>query len=131
MINSSILALLLIMLFLVGVIMLIAHQGKPRLNKSHFTRHWQQIEQNSNLTEAVMRADSLLDEALRHAHIRGTTTGERLNNAKGIIRDINGTWFAHKLRNRIVHEVDRQPNSGECQRALRLFHKALKDLGAL
>ncbi len=131
MINSSIVALLFILLVLVLLILLITHKGKPRMNKHYFLKHWQNIESNDNYTNAVIKADALLDEALKNAGIKGATMGERLNNATGFLRDINGTWSAHKLRNRLAHDLEANPSAMDCQRALRRFKKALKDLGAL
>lgn len=131
MINSSVIALIFIVLVLVLVILLIAHKGKPRMNKKHFEKHWQSITENKNYTEAVIKADTLLEEALKNAGIKGETTGERLNNAAGFLRDVNSAWAAHKLRNKLVHESDANPTAIECQKALRQYKKALKDLGAL
>lgn len=131
MINSSLIALTLILLFLVLVILMIAHMGKPHMNKKYFLKHWQDIEHGDNYNASVIKADALLDEALKNAGIKGGTTGERLNNSTGFLRDINGTWSAHKLRNIITHEPGNQSTAIDCQRALRQFKKALKDLGAL
>lgn len=131
MINSSIIALIFILLVLILVVLLITHKGKPRMNKAHFEKHWHAIDANENYTEAVVKADTLLEEALKNAGIKGGSTGERLNNAIGFLRDINGAWSAHKLRNQIVHESDANPSATECQKALRQYKKALKDLGAL
>ncbi len=131
MINSSVLALFFILLILVLIILLIAHKGKPRMNKNYFEKHWERIDSNENYTEAVIKADTLLDEALKNAGIKGGTTGERLNNSTGFLRDVNGAWAAHKLRNQLVHESDASPTAIECQKALRQYKKALKDLGAL
>lgn len=128
---SSMIALLLILSFLTLVILIITHRGKPRLNKSYFTKHWDEIEKLESSTLAVLKADSLVDEALKHANIKGGTMGERLNNSVGFIKDINAVWSAHKLRNVIAHEHDAKPSPAECQRALRQFKRALKDLGAL
>jgi len=129
--NESLLALLVIMFLLIGVVIFIAEKSKPRLNKQHFQKHWQDIEASSDYSRAVLRADSLLDEAMRHAKIKGVTMGERLNNSGGLIKDINAAWSAHKLRNTIAHEVSFEPTAIQCQRALRQFKRALKDLGAL
>lgn len=131
MINSSIIALITILLFLVIVVLLIAHKGKPRMNKKHFESHWKKIEENHNYTQAVIKADTLLEEALISAGIKGGTTGERLNNSAGFLKNINATWSAHKLRNQLVHESDASPTAMECQKAIRQYKKALKDLGAL
>jgi hypothetical protein len=131
MINSSILALIFILLVLVLVILLIAHKGKPRMNKKYFEKHWEHIDSNENYTEAIIKADTLLEEALKNAGIKGGTTGEKLNNSTGFLRDINGAWAAHKLRNQLAHESNVNPTAIDCQKALRQYKKALKDLGAL
>lgn len=127
----SMIALILILSALVLVILIITHRGKPRLNKNYFTKHWDEIEKLEGSTLAVLKADSLLDEALKHANIKGGTMGERLNNSVGFIKDINSVWSAHKLRNVIAHEHDASPSSTDCHRALKQFKRALKDLGAL
>jgi hypothetical protein len=129
--NSSIIALIVILIFLVLVIIAIAHRAKPRLDKTYFQKHWQAIAAQEDYVRAVLKADALLDEALQYAKLRGTTTGERLNNAVGLIKDINATWSAHKLRNSIAHDVAANPTAIQCQKALRQYKKALKDLGAL
>ena len=129
--NSSIIALVLILLFLVLVLLLITHKGKPRMNKKYFIKHWEDISSNTNLPSAVIKADSLLEEALKHTKIKGGTTGEKLNNAIGFLSSIDEAWMAHKLRNQLVHEPDAKPTDAECKTALRRYKKALKDLGAL
>ncbi len=129
--NVSLATLVVILLVLIIVVVLIAHLGKPRLNKKYFTKHWNAIEVDKNYVMAVIKADSLVDEALRHANVKGGTMGERLNNAAGFLKDVNSAWSAHKLRNKIAHEPNAEPSAMECQRALRQFKRALKDLGAL
>jgi hypothetical protein len=129
--NSSVVALIAIMFVLLLVVLLIAHKGKPRLNKQYFEKHWAAIEASDEYSRAVIKADALLDEALKGAGVRGGTTGERLNNATGFLRDVNGAWSAHKLRNKLAHEVEANPTAIECQKALRKYKKALRDLGAL
>lgn len=129
--NGRIIALIGILIFLVLVVIVIAHRSKPRLDKKYFEKHWKSIIEDEDYEKAVIKADSLLDEALKSAKIRGGTTGERLNNAVGFIRDINATWSAHKLRNTLAHESITDVTAMQCQKALRQYKKALKDLGAL
>lgn len=129
--NGSVIALILILLFLVLVIIAIAHRAKPRLDKKHFEKHWKSIEDNEYYEKAVIKADALLDEALQRANIKGGTTGERLNNSVGFIKDVNAAWSAHKLRNILAHETESNVTAMQCQKALRQYKKALKDLGAL
>lgn len=129
--TPDIVALVFVLLILCMVVLLIAHKGKPRVDRAYFQAAWQKIESQENYSMAVMKADALLDEALKAARIKGNTMGERLNNAAGFLRDINSAWAAHKLRNKIAHEPHSEPTAMECQRALRQFKKALKDVGAL
>lgn len=129
--NESMISLLLVVGVLLLIVVLIANFSKPRLNKNYFTKHWEQLQRESNLETALIKADSLLDEALKHARIKGDTMGERLNSGAGFLRDINGTWTAHKLRNRVVHEPDAKVSKAEVEQALKQLKKALKDIGAL
>ena len=127
----SFVPLLLILALLALVIATVTKKNRPRLNKKHFIKHWEEIEKMDNYSMAVLKADSLVDQALKHANIKGGTMGERLNHSVGLIKDINSVWEAHKLRNKIAHEHDSDPTMNECQRALRQLKRALKEIGAL
>lgn len=129
--TASLISLLMVLLILVIVLVAIAHLGKPRLDKNYFRQHWSQVERQPNLVAAVISADALLDEALKRAHIKGNTMGERLKKAHGTLKSLNAAWSAHKVRNRIAHEPDNQPSEKECQQALRNFKRCLHELGAL
>ena len=128
---TSTVALCLILVVLLLIVVAIAHKTKPRMDQSYFIKHWKAIEAKEDYSIAVIKADSLLDEAMKRARIKGNTTGERLNNSIGFLKNVNATWSAHKLRNRIAHDHEKSPTAIECQKALRQFKKALKDLGAL
>lgn len=80
---------------------------------------------------AVIDADKLLDDALKKRHFRGKTMGERLVSAQRSLSDNDAVWYAHKLRNRLVHEPDIKLKKKEAQTALTGFRQGLKDLGAL
>lgn len=129
--NLSLVALLLMSLVLLLIALLVVRRSKPRLNKKYYIKHWQSIETEKNPISQLVKADALLDEAMQHTKISGETTGERLNNATVFIKDIQGTWSAHKLRNKIVHEAGFQPSARAHKAAFAHYKKALKDLGAL
>ena len=80
---------------------------------------------------AVIDADKLMDEALKKRNYRGKTMGERLVAAQHEINDNDGVWYAHKLRNRLVHEPTLRLRKNEAKNALAGFRQGLKDLGAL
>lgn len=98
---------------------------------------WHAIEQRmqkggpTNFRQAVMEADSLVDYVLKQLGVEGTTMGERLRASQPRYSDYQGLWNAHKLRNEIVHELDRDVHSSEAKTAIARFQTALYDLGAV
>jgi hypothetical protein len=106
------------------------------LNQDYFFTKWFELLQRIKTGEegmilAVIDADKLLDEALKKKHFRGKTMGERLVSAQRSLKDNDAVWFAHKLRNRLVHEPNVRLKKSEAQTALAGFKKGLQDLGAL
>jgi len=80
---------------------------------------------------AVIDADKLFDEALKKRNYKGKTMGERLVSAQRDMSDNDAVWYAHKLRNRLVHEPTTRLRKNEAKNALAGFRQGLKDLGAL
>ena len=132
--------------FLVGIIVfgiivlfVMTRFGKklPRrsLNQQYFQNKWLELLARVKTPEgmilAIIDADKLLDEALRKKGFSGKTMGERLVAAQRSLSDNDAVWYAHKLRNRIVHEPDVKLKKNEAQNALGGFKKGLHDLGAL
>src|SRR4051812_32121448 len=112
-----------IIAFLVGVIifgaavLFVLTKMGPRFNKrlqkglnqEYFQDRWLELlarvkTSPEGMVLAVIDADKLLDEALRRRHFRGKTMGERLVAAQRSLSDNDAVWYAHKLRNRLVHE---------------------------
>ena len=77
-----------------------------------------------------MEADKLIDHALTKLGKRGTL-GDKLKNNSVLFSDLNGLWSAHKLRNRIAHEISYGPKAADVSKTLKSFERALKDLKAL
>lgn len=128
----------LIILFGLVVLALVARLAKKRpshLKQSYFQEQWMEllgrVKTPEGMVLAIIDADKLLDEALRKSHFRGKTTGERLVAAQRILSDNDSIWYAHKLRNRLVHEPGQKLKKPEAQNALAGFKQALRDLGAL
>jgi len=109
---------------------------RPRsVDITYFQERWVELLARVKTPEgmmlAVIDADKLLDEALRKQRFRGKTMGERLVSAQRVITDNDAVWYAHKLRNRLVHEPNVRLKKKEAQTALAGFRQGLKDLGAL
>ncbi len=126
-------AIVIIILLIVGVGLL---QRRPRaLKKSYFEKHWKDLQSlcksKNTWPLAIINADKLLDEALRKKRFKGKAMGERLVAAQRILTDNDSVWYAHKLRNQIVHEDNVKLKQKDVKEALLGFRRALKDLGAL
>lgn len=135
--------LILIMFFtvvIIGITLLIVisltKRGGKTLDQQKYRTRWLEITQNAGSTSetwqfAIMSADKLLDSALRDRGVAGETLGERLKNAKPYLSNIDSVWRAHKLRNRIAHDDGVKVSQRQAGEALKIFKKALTDLGAL
>jgi hypothetical protein len=134
------------MIFLIGVIVFgvavlvgVGYLGKKivpaKLNHEFYQTRWDEllakVKTNDGMALAVIDADKLVDDALKKRHFRGKTMGERLVAAQRTISDNDAVWFAHKLRNRLVHEDNVRLKKRDVQKALAGFRQALRDLGAL
>lgn len=125
---------------IIGITLLIVisltKRGGKTLDQQKYRTRWLEITQNAGSTSetwqfAIMSADKLLDSALRDRGVAGETLGERLKNAKPYLSNIDSVWRAHKLRNRIAHDDGVKVSQRQAGEALKIFKKALTDLGAL
>lgn len=100
-------------------------------------RRWQEIERmvdasgEMNRKLAVIEADKLLDQALKSLAMAGTTLGERLRFAQYKYPELRDVWWAHRVRNQLVHEATYHLDAGVARRALKAFEKALARIGAI
>ena len=118
------------------VVISLTKRGGKTLDQQKYRSRWLAITQNAGSTSetwqfAIMSADKLLDSALRERGIVGETLGERLKNAKPYLSNIDSVWRAHKLRNRIAHDDGVKVSQRQASDALKIFKRALTDLGAL
>jgi len=126
------LAIFLIIDLLLVIYILYRRSAKKFSQKdlNFFKNEWRKITSISDGKHAVLDADKLLNLVLKKKGYMGGV-GEQLKKAAKVFTNVNDVWSAHKLRNRVAHELDVQVSSGEKQQALRSFERALRDLGAL
>ncbi len=125
-----IIVLLLLAVGLVWFMILVTMRRMLRAGaKRAIEKAWQKVASHESPALKLVEADKILDEALRLIGYAGTL-GEKLKKAGPRFSDINGVWWAHKLRNRAVHDLSSAPNNDEVHRAIILYKKALTDLGA-
>jgi hypothetical protein len=105
------------------------------LNLEYFSKHWKDLQKKcadkATWPLAIIDADKLVDEALKKSHVKGKTMGERLVTVQRSLTNNDGVWYAHKLRNKLVHEQYDKLREQDVKEALIGFRQALKDLGAL
>jgi hypothetical protein len=107
--------------------------GKHKITERHkklFRDEWKNIVDinGSNPELALMKADKLLDHALKIMGYSGTL-GDKLKKSGNLFHDINGLWEAHKARNMIAHEVGYKLSPNDSAKHLIKFKNSLKDLG--
>ena len=96
--------------------------------KVEIQRAWDTVEQMEDPYRQVMEADKVLDQALGVLGYSGSL-GEKLKVAGPRFSDLDGLWAAHKLRNRLAHETGMEVSDEQAMNALRVFRRALTDVG--
>lgn len=130
------LAALIVGIGIVVVIFITGRSGKRYLDKAHYQCSWLEIENSLSADHpatselAIIKADKLVDQALRERGFAGQTMGERLRSADRVFADKDTLWRAHKLRNKIAHE-DIKVEFNTARKVLPAYRQALKDLGAI
>lgn len=139
-IGISLLAFLALVLIIIAIIWLKNKLARPELygiSREDVQKRWQKIIATSNMNGdmglklAIIEADNLLDAALKSLVMPGDTLGERLKVACYKYPKLKNVWWAHKLRNNLVHDHSFHLRGGEAKRALTEFEKALKELKVL
>jgi hypothetical protein len=122
-------------LAILGLITFVARRPRKDLDRKYFQKKWRDLQklcaQHDTWPMAIIQADSLLDEALKKRRFKGKTMGERMVSAQRTLSNNDTAWYAHKLRNKLVHEVNTKLNEREVKNALIALRQALRDLGAL
>jgi hypothetical protein len=107
------------------------------LDRKGVKSRWQEIESlldrpgEMNYKLAVMEADKLLDFVLKSMSMSGKDMGERIRFATFKYGRLRKVWWAHVLRNQLVHEATFSLDRGTAKRAIKTFERALRELGAI
>ncbi len=107
------------------------------LERKEIRKRWQGIEkllwdkEEMKWRTAVIEADKLLDQVLKSMTLPGKDLGERLRLAVAKYPQLRQVWWAHKVRNQLVHESDFVLNYRLAKAAVLTFKAGLRDLGVL
>lgn len=84
---------------------------------------------NKSPNQSLLEADKLLSYTFKIKGYHGSV-GEQLKKYGHNFTDLDGIWSAHKLRNRIAHEMDVKLSPKQVRKAIKQFKSAIEDLGA-
>jgi hypothetical protein len=117
------------------VVVVIRRRAPKALNTEQFQAKWREMQKllgsKDTWKQAIVEADTILDEALKKKRFSGKNMGERLTKAQRLISDNENVWFGHKLRKQIESEPESKLKEKDVKQALIGIRQALKDLGAL
>jgi len=88
---------------------------------------WARIPSIADDHRKIIEADKIVDQALYELGYRGSFA-DKMKKAQARFPNKEQLWQAHKLRNRIAHEMNVQLLPREVQSALMAFEQALKKL---
>ncbi len=99
---------------------------------------WEEIMRHLESTKeaewkfSVIEADKLVDLVLTRAGFPGATLGERLTNIQpGQLETLEGLWEAHKVRNRLAHDLNYFLRYTEAKQAIEQYARTLRELQAI
>lgn len=101
----------------------------PVTTKKYIQAKWLETKElaNKNAKEAIIQADKILDHTLTKMGATGTVS-EKLMHFEHRFTNFNLITQAHRLRNKIVHDLDFKPKEADLQKNLNYFEQALHDL---
>lgn len=127
-----------VVLIIVLIVFFLMKKRAPEgIDTQKVEQKWKEIEdlikkdQPAVWRVAIIEGDNLLDYVLKGLIMPGDTMGQRLKAACYKYPKLRQVWWAHKLRNKIVHESGYNLKRGEAKKAIRSFNSALKALKVL
>ncbi|MDO8468367.1 MAG: hypothetical protein Q7S29_01255 [Candidatus Peribacter sp.] len=92
----------------------------PALRKAHFREAWNAVIEINDHSRRVIEAEKVCDAVLKALDYTGTFA-EKLQQAGPRLKNIDDIWNAHRLRNRIAHEMNIRVSAAQSDRALQAF----------
>lgn len=131
--NGLIFTLIILFLLYVFVLWFFNYYRKKSVTKEdkiYFQKHWEIILKEKDGSHQLVFADKLLDQMLARRGMIGSLS-DKLKKRAHTFSKINDLWQAHKLRNKIAHEVGFSLSESETKTALNSYKKAFQDLDLL
>lgn len=128
------LSIVLVAIILLGVLWIfLISKRSQKLSRSDYSlvcKEWESVSKRVeyDARHAVLEADKLVDFVLKRKGYEGQMS-DKLRKAEGTFSNANALWSAHKLRNKIAHEIGFEVSNKDAKHALSAFKQALWDLG--
>ena len=123
-----------ILVLLIVAAIVLRFAPKPT-KKSKFQNKWKDLQKfcahKETWPTALIKADDLLDMALKRRRYKGKNMGERLVAAQRVFTDNDDIWFAHKLTNKVREHPKSRLKEKDVKDALISMRQGLKDLDVL
>ncbi len=107
----------------------------PKSILEEHSRSWEAVlakMESTNASDwkfAIIQADSILDDILKHSGFVGENMGDRLKQINPSQMDsLNDIWEAHKVRKDLAHSPDRPITQEEARHVIARFEKAFREL---
>lgn len=102
--------------------------------RAELRRHWQAVQvkaERGEWRQAIMEADIILGQALELNGVAGANIGEKLKSLTGRWerQPLDIAWRAHKVRNKIAHELNCRLDKDEALAVLEDFRSTLRHVG--
>lgn len=125
--------LIIIFVILAGLAIYFQLKNRNKLTipeKKFLREQWQIILDLSKNSpqKAILEADKILDLTLKKSGAIGESIPERINFFADKFQNIDLVFTAHKLRNRLAHEIGYNPAENILYENLGYFEQALVDL---
>jgi hypothetical protein len=123
--------LILVIVVIAGIALMARKVAKKRrLPPASAKRHaeaWRNVLAIQDDHRKIVEAEKVIESALKELGYQGSFA-DKLRAAGPRFSDAQALWSAHKLRNRIAHEMGVNLAEREVRSSLAAFERALKDL---
>ncbi len=108
---------------------------KPPEGRADLAAQWEKVSallnspNQNDWKQAILEADTMLDEVLNGLGYQGESIGEKLKRVQpGELKNIQEAWDAHKVRNRIAHDGSAfQLTHHEANQTIHMYRKVFEE----
>ena len=125
----ALIALIVLALLVLVMMKVMLRRGRALSTESaqKYRHAWAAMLQIPDEHRKIIEAEKIVESAMRELGYEGSFA-DKLKKAGPRFRNLQPLWEAHKLRNRIAHEMNVPLSASQANSALHAFERALHDL---